>query len=252
MKIIVKNIRALYRFSAMASMSVGIYLFWLVGTFFVSDKIRWRQTIFSKWSKYTVKITKMKIEVRGKLPESPFFLVSNHLSYMDIPAFRHLVTASFIAKSEVANWFFVGKFVGAMGTVFVNRNNRRKILSSGDKIIEKIEKGESLIFFPEGTSSNGANVLPFKSSFLEFAAIKNLSVSYASISYRVSDGEFSTGDDICWWGDAEFISHFWRLCRIKTFTAIINFGNQPIKNRNRKELSRELHEKISEDFISVV
>ena len=194
----------------------------------------------------------MKTEVRGKLSESPFFLVSNHLSYMDVPAFRHILTASFIAKSEVADWFFVGKFVGGMGTVFVNRNNRRNILSSGEKVVEKIESGESLIFFPEGTSSGGKTVLPFKSSFLEFAAIRNLPVHYASISYRIPNGEANAGDAVCWWGDAEFVSHFWRLCGIKTFTAIINFGEKPVRNSNRKELTKELHEKISEIFEPVL
>ena len=249
---IIKNIRALSRFSAMGLMSVGIYLIWLIGSIFVSNKILWRQRIFSKWSKLAVRISKMKIEVRGNPPREPFFLVSNHLGYMDIPAIRSVIKGVFIAKSEVAKWFFVGRFVGAMGTVFVDRNNRRKILNSGERVIERIESGESLIFFPEGTSSNGEKILPFKSSFLEFAATKNLPVSYSSINYKIPGSAEKAGDKICWWGDADFLPHLWRLFQIKTFTTVITFGDEPICNPNRKELARQLHGKVSQNFIPVV
>lgn len=145
MNSIVKNIRALYRFSAMGLMSLGIYTIWLIGLLFVSNKTLWRQQIFTKWASLAVNISKMKIEVRGKLPNEPFFLVSNHLGYMDIPAIRSVIKGVFIAKSEVEKWFFVGRFVGGMGTVFVNRDNRRKILSAGNKVVEKIESGASVL-----------------------------------------------------------------------------------------------------------
>lgn len=249
---VVKNFRALFRFAALLTMTGGIYAVWFVGAFFVSNKMLWRQAIFTKWASATAKIAKMRIEVRGRLPRPPFFLVSNHLSYMDVAAFRCIVNGIFLAKSEVENWFFVGSIVSSFGTIFINRNNRRDILRAGREIVEQIERGESLIVFPEGTSTAGQEVLPFKSPFLEFAVETNSPVSYASISYRTADKDVKPSKMICWWEDISFARHLWRLFQIETFTAIIVFGDRTIQNPDRKNLAAELHNRVSENFVPVL
>lgn len=252
MQIVQKNIRALFRLVRLLLTTSGIYAIWLAGNFFVENPLRWRQEISSKLAAAIIKIANVKIEVRGKPPPAPFFLVSNHLGYLDVAAYRAVVECVFIAKSEVAGWFALGKIISAMGTVFINRKSRRDILRAVEEIVEKLRAGESLIIFPEGTSSNGAKVLPFKSSFLEFAARANLPVFYASISYRTPDKTVKPSESICWWGDADFIPHLWQLFQIKTLTAIITFGQEAINCRDRKKLAEQLQVKVSESFIKVL
>ena len=182
-------------------------------------------------------IANMKIEVIGTPPRPPFFMVSNHLGYMDIPAFRAVVEGVFVAKSELDDWFIAGRMIRDMGMIFINRRNRRDIPRAGDEIVKKIGEGEGVIVFPEGTSTKGEEVLPFNSSFLEFAAKNNLPVSYASISYKTPAGEMSAGDAVCWWEDISFAEHLLRLFRLKEFTAIITFGDAPVNNADRKVLA---------------
>jgi 1-acyl-sn-glycerol-3-phosphate acyltransferase len=247
-----KNIRAAFRFTLFFVSTLGLYYFWLLANFFIPNKIYWRQIIFKLWAQSFVRISNMKIEIIGTPPKSPFFLVCNHLSYTDVPALRAVLEGIFVAKIEVESWFLAGKIVRDMGNIFINRKNRRDIPRAGQKIIEHLDEGEGVIIFPEGTSTKGEEVLPFNSSFLEFAAKTDLPVSYCSISYKTPAGEIPASEAVCWWDDTVFMEHLFRLFKVKEFTAIINFGNAPVTNPNRKALAKELHEKVTEKFIPVL
>jgi len=247
-----KYIRAAIRYAAFVVATLGLYSIWFIAAFFIPNKQFWRQIIFQTWARAFAKIAGMKIEIIGKLPQTPFFLVSNHLSYVDIPALRAVINGIFVAKGEIEGWFLAGRIVRDMGAIFINRQNRRDIPRAGRKIIERLDEGEGVIVFPEGTSTKGENVLSFNSSFLEFAAQTDLPVSYASISYQTPDNELKASDAVCWWEDISFGAHLWRLFQVREFKAIISFGEEPIQSSNRKELAHLLREKVSENFIPVL
>jgi 1-acyl-sn-glycerol-3-phosphate acyltransferase len=139
-----------------------------------------------------------------------------------------------------------------MGTIFINRQNRRDIPRAGRKIINRLNDGEGVIVFPEGTSTKGETILPFNSSFLEFAAQKNLPVSYASITYTTPSDAPKASDAVSWWDEKSFGEHLWYLFQAREYTAIINFGSEPIYNQNRKELAQVLWEKVNEKFSPVL
>lgn len=247
-----KYIRAAVRYTAFVVFTLGIYSVWFVGDFFIPNRQFWRQIAFQAWARGFAKISGMKIEAVGKPPQPPFFLVSNHLGYTDIPALCVVVKGVFVAKGEIEGWFLAGKIARDMGSIFINRQNRRDIPRAGRKIIEKLNDGEGVIVFPEGTSTKGESVLPFNSSFLEFAAKTDLPVSYASISYQTPESEPKASDVVCWWEDISFGAHLWRLFQVREFTAVISFGGEPIQDSNRKELARRLRERVSEIFIPVL
>jgi 1-acyl-sn-glycerol-3-phosphate acyltransferase len=232
--------------------SFGLYFVWLVTSFFIPNKLYWRQLAFRTWARGFARLAGMKIEVIGPIPKAPFFLVCNHLSYMDIPAIRAVVEGVFVAKADIRAWPVAGKVVSDMGMVFIDRENRRDIPRAGTKIISKLSDGEGVIVFPEGTTTKGEDILPFNSSFLQFAAETDVAVSYASISYRTREGETPASTAVCWWDDTPFATHMLRLFRLRGFTAILSFGDEPVLSPDRKKLAGELREKVLEKFIPVL
>ena len=245
-------IRASFRMTMFFVATLGLYWFWFFTHFFIPNKVHWRQTVFEWWTKSFNRISHMRIEVTGTPPKPPFFLVTNHLSYADIGAIREVVKGVFVAKSEINTWILAGRICRDYGTIFIDRANRRDIPRAGELIIERLDAGEGVIVFPEGTSTKGEEVLPFNSSFLEFAARRDLAVSYAALSYRTPEGELPASLAACWWEDISFFAHLWRLFHVREYTAVLNFGEAPVMNHDRKLLAAELRERVEEKFEPVV
>jgi 1-acyl-sn-glycerol-3-phosphate acyltransferase len=194
-------------------------------------------------------IAGIKIKLIGTPPKQPYFLVSNHLGYIDIPVVRSVVTGVFVAKHEIEDWPMLGTMIRNMGTIYVDRTRRRSIPEAGAEVVERLNEGEGVIVFPEGTSTKGEIVLPFNSSFLAFAAKTDIPVSYVSISYQTPEGAPSPSEAICWWDETPFFSHILRLLSVGSFTAIVNFGETPIIEPDRKQLAATLRSKVAESFV---
>jgi 1-acyl-sn-glycerol-3-phosphate acyltransferase len=241
-----KYLRSAFRLILFFTLTFGIYGIWFIGDFFIPNKLFWRQIIFRLWAKGFVKICGVKIHVSGRLPRPPFFLVSNHLSYVDIPLLRSITENIFVTKGEIQSWFLAGKIVGDIGNIYINRQNKRDIPRAGKDILEALERGEGVIVFPEGTTSNGEKVLEFKSSFFEFAVAANLPIYYASIRYETKDGYPPASEKVCWWRlESTFLPHLWELFKMPTFDAFVTFGESPITADNRKDLAKKLHNAVS-------
>ncbi len=245
-------IRASIRFPVFVISTLILYYTWRITALVVPNKVLWRQVTFHNWSRIFAFIARMEIEVIGTAPKPPFFLVSNHLSYVDIPALRLAANGIFVAKSDIKDWFVAGPIIRNMGNIFIDRTNRRDIPRAGAEVIKKLNEKEGVILFPEGTSTKGEDVLPFNSSFLEFAAKSDLPVSYASIRYATPVDGPTPSERVCWWDDTGFLMHLWRLLSLKSFTAIITFGEDQVSDKNRKELANELREKVKEIFIPML
>jgi len=247
-----KLLRAAVRTILFVISTFGLYAIWFVGRLAIPNRIYWRQVIFNLWTRSFSRISGMKLEIIGTPPKPPFFLVCNHLGYADMAALRQAATGVFVAKSEVNDWPIAGTIIRNMGTVFINRQNRRDIPRAGRKIIERLDAGEGVIVFPEGTSTKGETVLPFNSSFLQFAAESNVPVSYAALTYRTPDGEPPASNYVCWWEDISFFAHLCRLFTLSEYMAIVTFGEEPITNKDRKALAAELRQRVVDKFIPVI
>jgi 1-acyl-sn-glycerol-3-phosphate acyltransferase len=192
------------------------------------------------------------VAVEGAVPRPPFFLVSNHLSYLDIVVFAAHAPARFVAKREVRGWPGIGFLAGTMGTIFVDRTVRRDALRVTDQLAAAIEAGEGVVLFAEATSSAGHSVLPFRSALLDWAARAGCPVHYAAVGYRTPPGAPPAQESVCWWGDMEFGSHLLALAGLPAIAATLRFGGEPINHHDRKRLASELHEAVRARFIPVV
>lgn len=186
----------------------------------------------------------IKIEVRGKtIKEKPAFFVSNHASYIDILVIGSLVEGSFIAKKEIESWPVFGYMTKLQRSIFVERK-RTQASNQKNEILGRLEQGDSLILFPEGTSSDGNRVLPFKSSLFSFThALPNLPIQPISISYVTLDG-IPIGrmwrPFFAWYGDMNLMPHIWQMMGLGKLKVIVEF-HQPMKaeiyGASRKEIS---------------
>ena len=250
-----RTVRAYLRFAAFIFLTFGIYALWWIGAFFVAGEKRqigWRQFILRNWARGFVRIANLKLDIKGKPPAPPFLLVSNHLSYLDIAALRSIVECVYVAKADIESWLMAGTMVRNMGMIYVNRENRRDIPRAGAEVVRALERGEAVVIFPEGTTTGGSSVLPFKSSFLEFAAARNLPVYYSTISYETLPREAPASESVCWWRpETEFVPHIIEMFKMPAIRGSITFGAVPIVSSDRKELAKNLHRAASAQFVPV-
>ena len=203
-----------------------------------SERSRWLQ----RSSRRTLKVFSVVTEASG-VPPRTGLLVTNHLSYLDILVLVSLMPAVFVSKSEVQSWPVFGWFARLAGTLFVDRTRRSDVSRMNLEIKRVLNNGDVLVLFPEGTSWNGSEVLPFKSSLLEPIVGSTHPLTVAHISYSLADGD--AANDICYWGDATFVPHLIKLMTKTQIKARVSFA--PVKNpaADRKELALQLHADVS-------
>lgn len=169
-------------------------------------------------------------------------LISNHLSYLDILVLSSLTPAVFVSRHDVRYWPVFGQFAVLAGTVFVDRARRFQVGQTNDEITEALNQGALVVVFPEGTSSNGETILPFKSSLLEPATHPEWPLAVGWIHYEIDDGD--AGEEVCYWGNHTFFPHMLNLLRKRRVRATVHFGRGPVRNGDRKELAQQLRAEI--------
>ena len=208
--------------------------------------------MLSLWGRSCAAIMGMRVVVVGQPPQPPFFLVSNHLSYVDIIAYSACLGCIFIARGDLANWPAVGLFARGVGTIFINREKLQDIPRVITEINRALDEGLGVVLFPEGVSGAGDRVLPFHPSLLDPAAKANYPVSYATIRYQTRPDEKPAYRAVNWWEDLTFAQHAKELLKLSSFEAFITFGTHAIRSDDRKALARSLWVAVDEQFVPMV
>lgn len=158
----------------------------------------------------------LRVRVYGKAPEGPVLFVPNHRSYTDIVALASVVPCTFLAKSEVASWPLLGQAAAAGGTLFVQRGSKQSRCASRVAVAKALRAGVSVVVFPEGTSTGGPDVLPFRKGIFDVAASEGVSVVPVAIHYEAPE--------MAWVGDDTFVAHFQRVFRRPSHQVELHFG----------------------------
>ncbi|TCM78359.1 lysophospholipid acyltransferase family protein [Rhodovulum steppense] len=146
--------------------------------------------------------------VRGRQMRERGAVVANHASWLDIFALNARKRIYFVSKAEVAGWPGIGWLARATGTVFINRD-RREAKAHNHVFEDRLKAGHKLLFFPEGTSTDGRRVLPFKTTL--FAAFLTqelkdiLHIQPVTVIYAAPPGAHPAFYG--WWGDMGFGAH---------------------------------------------
>jgi 1-acyl-sn-glycerol-3-phosphate acyltransferase len=237
-----------FRLAVFLLWSSAIALLWLARSVFLAAGSRpVAAARFSRWwSLGALKILEVRVKTHGRLPAPPFFLVTNHLGYLDIAVIASLVPCTFVSKSEVAGWPVFGTLASLAGTLYVDRKSKRDAGRVSRLIPDHFAAGGSLALFPEGTSTAGYAVAPFRSPLLEFPAATRFPVHCAALRYQAPRGFPPASLTMCWWGNAIFLPHFLNLFRMPGMAAEIAFAPAPVSGADRKSLARMLQEAVEE------
>jgi 1-acyl-sn-glycerol-3-phosphate acyltransferase len=170
------------------------------------------------------------VATRGVISTAhPTLFVCNHSSYLDITVLAALIEGSFVSKAEVADWPLFGLLAKLQRTVFIDRR-ASQAAQHRDEIGARLDAGDNLFLFPEGTSSDGNRVMPFRSALFSVAQREPkgqpLAVQPVSIAYTRLDG-IPLGRALrplfTWFGDMELGSHMWTMAGLGSLTVEVEF-----------------------------
>jgi 1-acyl-sn-glycerol-3-phosphate acyltransferase len=224
---------------------------------------RWplRKRLPRWYHRRTCRLLGIEIECHGQPSRHhPTLYVANHVSYFDIEVLGSLLRASFVAKAEVASWPFFAWLARLQETVFVERQGHRTA-THRDEMSRRLEAGDDLILFPEGTSGDGNRVLVFKSALFSVAERRPhdepLTVQPVSIAYTRLDG-LPLGRYLrpffAWYGDMELGSHLWHAIGLGRVTVVVEF-HEPVTLEqfgSRKTLSDHCYEVVSRGVVAAL
>lgn len=172
-------------------------------------------------ARLVVRIFGITLHIQGEPPASGL-VVANHLSYLDILVFAAAMPCCLVSKEEIARWPVFGMLARAGGTIFVDRGNRASAERVVRQMTERMRAEVPVLFFPEGTSTDGSHVLRFRPRLFTPAVEADLPVTAAAVRYTAENDVPER--DLCWFGDAVFVSHLWQTLAGPDFTAEIQFA----------------------------
>jgi lyso-ornithine lipid O-acyltransferase len=200
-------------------------------------KLGRRKTLPNRYSRFLCKLFGLNIIVIGKpMQDRGVLMVANHTSYLDIIVLGGMARVSFVAKSEVSTWPFFGLMARLYETVFVERSRRSQAGVARDQLRERLQVGDALVLFPEGTSNDGNRVLPFKSALMGAVEaeigtdakgqVQHVPVQPVSISYVGFHGMPMGRENrplFAWYGDMELVPHLWEAVTAGPIDVVIEF-----------------------------
>ena len=211
----------------------------------------WSPFITQTVCRGALRILGLKSRVTGK-PIRAGAMVANHSSWLDIFVLNAIARVTFVSKSEVAGWPGIGWLARATGTLFIRRD-RAEASGQTDAIRNRLEAGQLLLLFPEGTSSDGRQVLPFKTTLFQSLLKENihseLQVQPVSVVYQSPDGQAT--DFYAWWGDMNLVPHLLAMLaqgRAGSVTVVLHDPLDTMAFADRKTLARAAENDVRAGF----
>jgi len=207
------------------------------------------------WSRRIVKCMGFRCEVEGRIPARGA-VVSNHLSYLDILLYSSVRPFVMVAKTEVRSWPLFGWITSRAGTVYVERGGGPKTYPRVNaEMAEAYRSGLPVLFFPEGTTTDGADVVPFRRGLFHSVLNEGVALRTSALRYSLEpcagNGCASVEEDVCWWGEMEFVSHIFRLLGLSGLSVKVRFGDEVLERADRFVLSEMARERVAGMYVEL-
>ncbi len=173
----------------------------------------------------------------------PMLILPNHASYVDVIVLNAHFPSVFVTSREIQETPVLGWISRAGGCAFVERRNIWQVRQDVVQLAEILNAGHDVTLFPEGSTSDGHRLLPFKKTLLESAVRSSCRVVPVCLKYQVPEG-------VAWYGDMTFFPHLWQLMRIKSIEARVSvLGEVAFRgHKSRKRLAQDVQSRIFERF----
>jgi 1-acyl-sn-glycerol-3-phosphate acyltransferase len=198
-----------------------------------------RRALVKRWSGRLLRILAVEARVEGEFGGhgGNVLVVANHISWLDIFVLNAVHPVRFVAKSELAKWPVLSRMFQGAGTVFIERERRRDTHRVNHQMARVLAGGDVVAIFPEGTTTDGTDVLPFKSSLLQPIVEADGHVQPVAIRYRTPDGAIAMAP--AYVGDTSFAESFWMVCGERRITVHLHARPAlPARVGHRRELAR--------------
>jgi 1-acyl-sn-glycerol-3-phosphate acyltransferase len=214
-----------------------------------ADRAAWMQ----QCNRLVVRAMGIRCVVEGAIPEHPTLIAANHLSYLDIVIASAAIPCAFVAKHEIAEWPIFGPLGTIGGSIFIDRASRVSAWDAVDRMARRLSDGVPVLFFPEGTSTDGSEVIRFHSTLFAPAIERALPVTPLAIFYVPNASRSKPPavesklkeKDLCWYGDDLFFPHLLRVLGVDGFTAVLRFG-QPEHFADRQVAAWRTHDAVAQ------
>lgn len=196
------------------------------------------------WCKNLLAAFNLQISSHGHIPAKNIQLtttmfVANHVSWSDIHAINSIITLRFIAKSEIKNWPVFGYLVNRANTLFIDRSKKRDAKRTIDIAVQSLQAGDNLCLFPEGTTTDGTILHPFKSSLIQAAIEAKASIRPVAIRYPHPGGGVNI--DVAYAGETTLMQSMQKILSQKQPVIELHFlepiASEEVARQDRRELT---------------
>ncbi len=199
------------------------------------------------WAQLMLAKLAIKLIVNGSPPEhGPMLLASNHISWLDIVVLHAARHCRFVSKAELRHWPLIGTLAAGAGTLFIERESRRDALRVVHHMAERLSAGDILAIFPEGTTSNGVDLLPFHANLFQAAITANAPVLPVALRFEDAvTAQFSLAP--CYIDDDTLLGSIWRTLTAPPLCAVVTFGEaQSFKGRDRRTWAADIRQAVAD------
>lgn len=200
-----------------------------------------RQARVQSWSRGMLEVLGIGLQVRGRPPDhGPVLLVANHISWLDILVMHAARHCRFVSKADVRHWPLIGPLATGAGTLYIERESRRDAMRVVHHMAERLQAGDILAVFPEGTTSDGVDLLPFHANLIQAAVAAHAPAQPVALQF-IEEATGRTSLSPCYVGDDTLVTSLWRTVTGPRITALVTFGEpQWPEGRDRRAWAADL------------
>lgn len=223
--------------------------YWIIRTHFSRISQLEREAHVKQWSAQLLAILGVQLRVTGT-PISSGLLVANHLSWLDNLAIHAAHFCRFVAKSDIKAWPVIGYLTDQSGMLFVERTSRRDSHRVVQTVAKRLLAGDCVAVFPEGTTGNGVELLPFHANMIQSAIDADAPVQTVAIRF-VDTATGAPSQAPLYVGDDTLLASVWRVLGSGSVTAVLHFGEpQLARGLDRRGFAADLRAQIGQVLVA--